>query len=99
MSEAQVSAALSLLKRLWPSKETLGLIIDLVPDVSEKLLTQIEQPLQVQVDATGKEFILCEYARDGDSFSGRVLGLPGQTSTTLPWKTEPFHLRGCEQWR
>nr|GEX49253.1 probable F-actin-capping protein subunit beta [Tanacetum cinerariifolium] len=48
---------------------TLSALLSLLPDQSSDLLSQIDQPLQVLCDEdSGKEFILCEYNRDADSY-------------------------------
>ena len=40
-----------------------------VPSLCEDLLSSIDQPLKVARDATtGKEYLLCDYNRDGDSY-------------------------------
>jgi capping protein (actin filament) muscle Z-line, beta len=60
-----------LLRRLPPSKLELNLpkIIKLVPHLTEDLLSAVDQPLKIQRCAlTGKEFLLCDYNRDGESF-------------------------------
>ena len=40
-----------------------------VPDLCEDLLSSVDQPLKVARDkATGKDYLLCDYNRDGDSY-------------------------------
>lgn len=40
-----------------------------VPSLCEDLLSSVDQPLKVARDQqTGKEYLLCDYNRDGDSF-------------------------------
>lgn len=59
------------MRRLPPSKleQNLTKLIQLIPDLSEDLLTTVDQPLKIDRCAkTGKEFLLCDYNRDGDSF-------------------------------
>ena len=44
-------------------------LIDLVPDLCEDLLSAVDQPLKVATDPdSGKEYLLCDYNRDGDSY-------------------------------
>ena len=44
-------------------------LIDLVPDLCEDLLSSIDQPLKVATDKkVGKDYLLCDYNRDGDSY-------------------------------
>jgi len=44
-------------------------LIELVPDLTEDLLNHVDQPLKVSKDTkAGREFILCDYNRDGDSY-------------------------------
>ncbi|KAG0307926.1 hypothetical protein BGZ97_000231 [Linnemannia gamsii] len=41
----------------------------LLPELSEDLLSSIDQPLKVQTcDKTGKEYLLCDYNRDSNSY-------------------------------
>ena len=40
-----------------------------VPDLCEDLLSSVDQPLKVARDKTvGKDYLLCDYNRDGDSY-------------------------------
>ncbi|EGF82368.1 hypothetical protein BATDEDRAFT_15823 [Batrachochytrium dendrobatidis JAM81] len=66
----QLDCALDLMRRQPPSKTTQNLakLIQLVPDLTEDLLTSVDQPLKVEKCVrTGKDFLLCDYNRDGDS--------------------------------
>lgn len=41
----------------------------LVPDLTEDLLSSVDQPLQVRrCKRTGRDYLLCDYNRDGDSY-------------------------------
>ncbi|GLT77265.1 hypothetical protein SLA2020_488670 [Shorea laevis] len=66
-----MEAAMGLLRRM-PPKQTdtaLSALLSLLPQHSSDLLSQVDQPLQVLYDVDcGKEFILCEYNRDADSY-------------------------------
>ncbi|KAK6009628.1 f-actin capping protein, beta subunit, partial [Ostertagia ostertagi] len=71
MSEQQLDCALDLMRRLPPQQCERNLIdlIDLVPGLCEDLLGTVDQPLKVAKDKeTGKEYLLCDYSRDGDSY-------------------------------
>lgn len=69
--EAQLDAALDLMRRLPPQRidQSLVDLVDLVPSLCEELLSSIDQPLKVaRCPDTGKEYLLCDYNRDGDSY-------------------------------
>ena len=71
MTEQQLDCALDLLRRLPPQEieKKLHHLIDLVPELCEDLLSSVEQPLKIARDQmVGKDFLLCDYNRDGDSY-------------------------------
>eukprot|EP01133_Synstelium_polycarpum_P013300 gene13300-15635_t len=71
MTDKQLDAALDLMRRLPPSQteDNLAGLIDMVPDLTEDLLSAIDQPLKVAYDAHSKrDYLLCDYNRDGDSY-------------------------------
>lgn len=71
MTDQQLDCALDLMRRLPPQQieKNLSDLIDLVPDLCEDLLSSIDQPLKVSTDKkVGKEYLLCDYNRDGDSY-------------------------------
>jgi capping protein beta len=71
MSEEQLNSALNLMRRMPPSsvENSLAGLIELVPDLTDDLLNNVDQPLKVQKDGSaGKLYILCDYNRDGDSY-------------------------------
>jgi len=71
MTERQLDCALDLMRRLPPQQieKNLSDLIDLVPDLCEDLLSSVDQPLKIAVDKqTGKDYLLCDYNRDGDSY-------------------------------
>lgn len=40
-----------------------------VPELCEELLSAVDQPLKVARDQeTGRDYLLCDYNRDGDSY-------------------------------
>lgn len=71
MSERQLDCALDLMRRLPPQQieKNLSDLIDLVPELCEDLLSSVDQPLKIARDKeTGKDYLLCDYNRDGDSY-------------------------------
>lgn len=71
MGEQALDSALDLMRRLPPQEceANLTALIDLVPSLTEDLLSSVDQPLKVAVDSTvGKDYLLCDYNRDGDSY-------------------------------
>lgn len=73
------------MRRLPPQHvaENLAKLAVLAPDLAEELLTAVDQPLKVAKDAaTGKDYLLCDYNRDGDShrFAGERLSGPPDVS-------------------
>jgi len=71
MSDEQLNSALNLMRRMPPSsiENSLAGLIELVPDLTDDLLNHVDQPLKIRKDPkSGKEFILCDYNRDGDSY-------------------------------
>lgn len=67
----QMDCALDLMRRLPPQKIEKHLcdLIDLVPSLCEDLLSSVDQPLKIIRDKqVGKDFLLCDYNRDGDSY-------------------------------
>jgi len=69
--EQQLDCALDLMRRLPPQKieKNLADLIDLVPNLCEDLLSSVDQPLKVVRDkSVGKDYLLCDYNRDGDSY-------------------------------
>merc|ERR1712000_233517 len=64
-------SALDLLRRLNPKQTAthLNTIISLAPDLTEDLLASVDQPLTVKrCKDSGREYLLCDYNRDGDSY-------------------------------
>jgi len=67
----QVDCALDLMRRLPPSQieDNLQGLIDLVPELTEELLSAVDQPLKIAHDPHSKrDYLLCDYNRDGDSY-------------------------------
>ncbi|CAI5443541.1 unnamed protein product [Caenorhabditis angaria] len=71
MGEQQLDCALDLMRRLPPQHcdKNLTDLIDLCPHLVDDLLGTIDQPLKIAADReTGKQYLLCDYNRDGDSY-------------------------------
>jgi len=67
----RLESALDLQRRLPPNRieAHVSKMIDLAPDLCEDLLERIDQPLKMMRDETvDKDFLLCDYNRDGDSY-------------------------------
>ncbi|RWS15328.1 F-actin-capping protein subunit beta-like protein [Dinothrombium tinctorium] len=70
-SDQQLDHALDLMRRLPPQQieKNLSDLIDLVPNLCEDLLSSVDQPLKIARDReNGKDYLLCDYNRDGDSY-------------------------------
>ena len=66
-----IDSMLDLMRRLPPprTEENVQTLVDICPDEADELLQSVDQPLQVMVDrATGREYLACDYNRDGDSY-------------------------------
>ncbi|EEB07603.1 F-actin capping protein beta subunit [Schizosaccharomyces japonicus yFS275] len=64
-------AALDLFRRLNPDKisKNLDTVLQYRPDLSEVLLSSIDQPLRSERCAdSGNQYLLCDFNRDGDSY-------------------------------
>ncbi|KAL8842537.1 MAG: hypothetical protein Q9170_000491 [Blastenia crenularia] len=71
MASDQFDSALDLLRRLPPHSTSANLhrICTLAPDLTEDLLSSVDQPLQTrQCKKTKRDYLLCDYNRDGDSY-------------------------------
>ncbi|CRG86449.1 F-actin-capping protein subunit beta [Talaromyces islandicus] len=71
MADTQFDSALDLLRRLSPrdTGRSLQSITTLVPDLTEDLLSSIDQPLEVRrCSKSNRDYLLCDYNRDGDSY-------------------------------
>lgn len=59
------------MRRMPPSQieDNLANLIDLVPDLTENLLSAVDQPLKIATDPVARrDYLLCDYNRDGDSY-------------------------------
>ncbi len=69
--ETQLNSALNIMRRMPPSRIEFNLsgLVNLVPELTDELLQRVDQPLQTAKDEeTGKQYLLCDYNRDGDSY-------------------------------
>ncbi|KAJ0174802.1 hypothetical protein K1T71_009910 [Dendrolimus kikuchii] len=70
-TDQQMDCALDLMRRLPPQQieKNLTDLIDLVPSMCDDLLSSVDQPLKIAQDrSNGKDYLLCDYNRDGDSY-------------------------------
>ena len=93
-TDEQLNRALDLMRRLPPQQieKNLSDLIDLVPELCEDLLSSVDQPLKIARDKKeGKDYLLCDYNRDGDSYRYELLSpFPYLTILTMflcssPW--------------
>jgi hypothetical protein len=63
-------SALDLLRRLNPkdTAKNLSSICQIAPSLTEELLESVDVPLGVKRCKTGRDFLTCDYNRDGDSW-------------------------------
>lgn len=69
--DEQYDAALDLLRRVNPRDvaKNLTTLCQQNQELAEELLSTVDQPLLVKTDAkVGKQFLCCDYNRDGDSY-------------------------------
>ncbi|KAN0062819.1 F-actin-capping protein subunit beta [Thecaphora frezii] len=66
--------ALDLMRRMPPSSSepNLDLLVNLLPNYAEDLVSSVDHPLRVKIDDSpeglGREFLCCDYNRDADSY-------------------------------
>ena len=69
--EQQLDCAFDLMRRLPPQsiEQNLSNLIDLLPDRCADLLSSVDQPLKIASHKkVGKDYLLCDFNRDGDSY-------------------------------
>lgn len=74
-----LDSMLDLMRRLPPTRvdENVASLISICPDYADDLLGSVDQPLKLRQDrATGKEYLACDYNRDGDSYRWAVSPRP-----------------------
>ena len=62
---------LDLMRRLPPTnmQENISTLVKICPDYADDLLASVDQPLKLMTDrSTGKEYLSCDYNRDGESY-------------------------------
>ncbi|TBU49749.1 f-actin capping protein beta subunit [Dichomitus squalens] len=82
-----VDSMLDLMRRLPPThvEENVASLVAMCPDYAEDLLGSVDQPLKVLTDrATGKEYLACDYNRDGDSYRCVVFVCRGLWAVLCP---------------
>ncbi|EGF97647.1 uncharacterized protein MELLADRAFT_41209 [Melampsora larici-populina 98AG31] len=80
---------LDLMRRLPPEKIEINLksLIEILPDLTDDLLTSIDQPLKVKrCQSSGRDFLNCDYNRDQDSYRSPWTNVyePDLAEGTLP---------------
>ncbi|KAL8280121.1 hypothetical protein RQP46_007451 [Phenoliferia psychrophenolica] len=69
-SDETLSSVLDLCRRLPPQnvEANLDTLVSILPDLADDLLSSVDQPLKVQTDSSGREYLVCDYNGDGDSY-------------------------------
>lgn len=70
MADQQLTRAQNIMRRMPPAQtmKCLAGLTDLCPDITDDLLTNVDQPLTVKRDpVSGKDYLVSDYNRDGDS--------------------------------
>lgn len=78
---------MNLMRRMPPFsiENSLVGLIEMVPELTDELLTKVDQPLKVEKDPkTGKNYVLCDYNRDGDSYRYAHVYKPVPPSLLVP---------------
>lgn len=69
--EARCNAVYNLMRRM-PTQNTtksLSAVMSVAPELADDILPNIDEPLRVVKDGqTGRDFVICDYNRDGDSY-------------------------------
>lgn len=76
---------LDLMRRLPPTniEQNVAALVEMCPDYADDLLGSVDQPLKTRTDkATGKEFLICDYNRDGESYRSDI-GLTSDSELRL----------------
>ena len=71
METSKIDVALDLMRRLAPDEveNNIQELTRLAPELSEELLSSIDQPLKIRKCLqTGKDYLLCDYNRDATSY-------------------------------
>jgi len=96
----QLDCALDLMRRLPPSQieDNLAGLIDLVPDLTENLLSAVHQPLKIAHDPVSKKEIIFYVII---TVMETLIDLLGQINMTLLLRTTmvKFLLQNLEKWK
>jgi len=66
-----LDSMLDLMRRLPPTniEENVASLVSICPDFADDFLGSVDQPLKLKLDqATGKQYLACDYNRDGESY-------------------------------
>jgi capping protein beta len=97
MSADLLDSMLDLMRRLPPRaiEENVSALVQIAPDFADDLLGSVDQPLKLQTcGATGRDYLVCDYNRDGESYRCVVVALgrkvpPNKPLTRRsPWSNE-----------
>lgn len=69
--EDVLDSMLDLTRRLPPTRivENVNMLTAVCPDYADDFLGNVDQPLILKTDKyTGREFLACDYNRDGESY-------------------------------
>lgn len=89
--------ALDLMRRLPPAnvEQNLYNLCDMVPDMMSDLLGSVDQPLKIAHDSKHrKDYLLCDYNRDGDSYRYVLRGEEPLKACRRRWLNET---RSCRR--
>ncbi|TIB95413.1 subunits of heterodimeric actin filament capping protein Capz [Wallemia mellicola] len=69
----KIEALLDLVRRLAPQNidSNLGCLSELVSDdldTQDEFLGSVDKPLEIRTDSSNREYLICDYNRDGDSY-------------------------------
>lgn len=95
---AKFDSLLDLLRRLPPTKveQNVDALCEICPDYAEELLGSVDQPSRLLKDETnGRDFLGCDYNRDGDSFRRVLSQLPERTQADAGQITVDQRLHPC----
>lgn len=90
-SDNKIEALLDLVRRLAPQNidSNLSDLAELVKDdldTQDEFLGSVDKPLEVRVDGSNREYLICDYNRDGDSYRSPYTNayIPELGDGTLP---------------
>ncbi|KAF8206215.1 F-actin capping protein [Mycena galopus ATCC 62051] len=89
---------LDLMRRLPPTRteENVTALIGICPEYADDLLGSVDQPLKLRTDrATGKEYLACDYNRDGESYRFVRSFKLGSFGSVVPADRDSISTRTC----